>query len=76
LELENFLNFQYAQISKKSFFHGCTIEKTSVNKYFRRAFGSMNKLEQALYYSKCVKIILKEIYSTNPNKNNFQNEDE
>jgi hypothetical protein len=76
LELENFLNFQSSQISKKSFFQTCTIQKTPISKYFKRAFNSMARIEQAFYYSKCVKIALKEIYSTNPKTADIQNKDE
>jgi hypothetical protein len=36
----------------------------------------MARIEQAFYYSKCVKIALKEIYSTNPKTVDIQNEDE
>ena len=65
LELENLLNFQNSQILNKNFFHPCTAQKTPVTKAFKRAFKTMTPLEQANYYSKCVKITLKEIYSTN-----------
>jgi hypothetical protein len=36
----------------------------------------MARIEQAFYYSKCVLIVLKEIYSTNPKTVDIQNEDE